>query len=106
MAGQVTIVQKLQEIAGRRFVLCGKAWWGRQIWNWFVCIEGGALKSCRKESGVPMVRPYLWNAAGIGNRHERRQILILGSQRITHPGAHTRKPVQNETRAHLILGRT
>jgi hypothetical protein len=99
------LVELLQQVARRRF--SGRTDRRRRIevWNRFVRIERRALKRRRQECAVPVIRADLRHAAGIGNCHERRQVLILGAEGVANPRAEAWKAVEREAGAHLVLGR-
>src|SRR5215831_5911602 len=46
---------------------------------------------CRKEGGIPILRPIAGKPAMIGQHDERRQIVIHAAKAVADPATHTRK---------------
>src|SRR4051794_5217586 len=101
----MALVQEFQKFPSRYISAFADFWRALQVRNRLFSIERGPLKYSRQERRVPMVRPDLRHSAGIGNGDKGWQILVLRSQRVTHPGAHAREAIDREPCAHLVFRR-
>src|ERR1700759_3911688 len=68
------------------------------IWSFFVVRDVSALVNGRQESGRPQLRAN--NREARAHDDEAGQVLILGAEAISHPGAHGRTTRELIARIH------
>src|SRR6476620_4411044 len=103
MAREMAIVKEPQEIARSRFGRSRNLARRFQVGNRFIRVERRALESGGQERSVPMVWTDLRDTPWIGDGDERGQVLVLGAERVAHPGSGARKTLEGKPGAHLIL---
>ena len=106
------LVEPRQEIEARALLLRSEILRRRtQIENRIADrAERRPLIRCRKITRAPVIRPVVRPAAMIEDHHERRQVLVLGAEPVSHPCAVTRRARQDraggplEMRERMIVG--
>src|SRR5262249_30790241 len=76
-----------------------------EIANWLATVERRALENSGQESRPPVIDARLRHAARIGNGDERRQIVVLGAEGVTHPRSHAGKTVEGEAGRQKVFAR-
>jgi hypothetical protein len=102
---EVRLVEPRQELAAGPVGVRGQPRGPGEVRDRLVGVEGRALEHGRQERALPLPRADLRPAAGIGDRHECRQVVAFAPQGVGRPGAHAGKAVEREPGGHLVLGR-
>ena len=105
MLREMTRVHALQKRA-RGAIRSGRNAGRGQMAHRILGTERRALKRCGKKARSPVVGTILRHAARIQDGNERRHLLILAPERVTHPRAEAREAIEHEAGGEEVLGGT
>src|SRR4051795_5248975 len=96
-------VEELEEFARGGIIFRRDFLGASEIADWPAGIESCALEDGGQEAVPPAICARLRNAARIRDRDKCRQVIALAAERVRHPCAGTRKPIEGEAGAHEIF---